>query len=90
MGRRPGPYQLVLRRRSCSTYARVRLDHRSREALAAHLGELPPETRAVCWVAMLGMVNDGLVAVDELAGLSSRYGREEPDAVVADMLTATV
>lgn len=85
---RPAPALAVLNTPP-TTYARVRLDDRSREALGAHLGELGPETRAVCWVAMLGMVQAGLIAADELAGLSSRYGREEPDTVVADLITTT-
>lgn len=85
---RPAPALAVLNA-PATTYARVRLDHRSRQALAAHLGELAAETRATCWVAALGMVQDGVMAADELADLIARYGREEPDAVVSDILTAT-
>lgn len=72
-----------------TSYVRVRLDERSRQLLATHLGDLPDHARAACWVAARDMVHDGLMSVDELTTWTARHGRAESDTVVADTLTAT-
>ncbi len=79
---------LVVPNAPSTTYARVRLDKRSRAALHDHLGDLPPDERAVCWVAAKEMVDDGLLPRAEFIALINRFGAAEPDPSVADMITA--
>ncbi len=79
--------QLAVLNAPALTYARVRLDERSRRALAEHLGDLSPDSRATCWVSGWEMVRDGLMARDEFASWVDRHG-DEPDPAVRALLAA--
>lgn len=82
----PHPDVVVLNAPAAS-YVRVRLDERSRSTLKTHLGALPSDVRAVCWVALREMVTDGLVQSSELQEWSAAHAHIEPDPQVRTMLT---
>jgi hypothetical protein len=61
------------------TYAKVRLDERSRAAISASLGDLDADTRAACWVAGREMVADDLLAPTEIDEWVARHRQSETD-----------
>jgi aminopeptidase N len=72
------------------TYAKVRLDTRSRATLAGCLGALDDDVRAVCWVAGVEMVRDGLMPIAELRAWVDEFASSEPDPEVRELLVAAV
>jgi aminopeptidase N len=72
------------------TYAKVRLDPRSRATLAGSLGALGDEVRAVCWVAGVEMVRDGLMPAAELAAWVDTFASSEPDPQVRALLSTAL
>lgn len=80
---------LVVLNAPATSYVRVRLDDRSRSTLVDHLGSLPPDIRAVCWVATWEMAKDGLVPWDEWRFWTATYANLEPDPQVRNVLSAT-
>jgi aminopeptidase N len=81
---------LIVLNAPARTYAKVRLDARSRASLATHLGSLDDDVRAACWVAGIEMVRDGLMPVAELRMWVDAFASSEPDRQVRDLLTAAV
>jgi aminopeptidase N len=77
---------LVVLNAPATSYAKVRLDERSRQTLAAHLRNLEPETRAVCWIAGREMVKDGLLPAREFHAWVAAHGHAEPDPQVRQLL----
>ena len=82
------PPDLVIPNAPATSYVRVRLDERSRATLGQQLGALPPETRAVCWVAAMEMVRDGLMPSAELRAWTAAHAHVEQDPQVRDLLAA--
>jgi aminopeptidase N len=72
------------------TYAKVRLDPHSRATLAGSLGALGDDVRAVCWVAGVEMVRDGLMPAAELAAWVDAFASSEPDPQVRALLGAAL
>lgn len=83
---REAPADLVVLNAPATSYARVRLDEKSRSVLAQHLGSLPLEIRAVCWVSTWEMAKEGVLPEDEFQSLVATYGPLEPDPQVRDLL----
>ena len=83
---REAPADIVVLNAPAKSYTRVRLDERSRSALTAHLGALPFESRAVCWVSAWEMAKDGVLPAHEFRALVAAYGTLEPDPQVRDLL----
>lgn len=79
---------LVVLNAPARTYAKVRLDPRSRTTLAACLGSLDNDVRAACWVAGVEMVRDGLIPLAELGAWVDAFASSEPDVQVRDLLRA--
>jgi len=67
-------------------YVKVRLDERTVEVLARHLGSLGADTRATCWVALAEMVRDGLLDVDVVRSIVRDHADAETDVLVRDWL----
>ena len=72
------------------TYAKTRLDERTRRALSKSLGDLHDDVRAACWVAGVQMARDGLVPVAELRSWIETFASAEPDPEVRTLLQAAV
>jgi aminopeptidase N len=83
----PAPDVVVLNA-PVKSYVKVRLDERSRAALAEHLGDLDPEARAVCWVAAWEMVKDRLMPAGELDAWIDTHAGAERDGQVRELLAA--
>ena len=81
----PAPALVVLNA-PATTYAKVRLDERSRATLARSLGDLDPEIRAACWVAGREMVKDGLMPSAELRQWVARHRQAETDPQILRQL----
>ena len=68
------------------TYAKTRLDERSRNALATCLGSLTGDVRAACWVAGIEMTRDGLMPATELAAWVKAFAGSEADPEIRTLL----
>ena len=69
------------------TFAKVRLDERSREALAERLSGLPDSlARAVCWSASWDMTRDAELPAREYLELAIRHAAREPKASLVQTL----
>ena len=77
---------LVVLNSPARTYAKVRLDPRSRTGRASCLGSLDEATRAACWVAGVEMVADGLMPASELRGWIDAFVSVESDPQVRELL----
>lgn len=77
---------LVVLNTPARTYAKVRLDRRSRTSIAACLGSLDESVRAACWVAAIEMVRDGLMPHAELEQWVTAWASAEPDPEVRELL----
>jgi aminopeptidase N len=84
---RPQP-ELVLVNDDDLTYAKIRLDERSRRTLVAHVGDLQDSLpRALCWSAAWDMTRDAEIpARDYVALVLSGIGRESDIGVVQSLL----
>jgi aminopeptidase N len=84
---RPQP-DLVLVNDDDLTYAKIRLDERSRATLVAHVGDLQESLpRALCWSAAWDMTRDAeMPARDYVALVLSGVGRESDIGVVQSLL----
>ncbi len=66
------------------SYAKVRLDPVSQDALAASLGRLPdPLSRAVAWTALRDLVRDGELAPWQYLALAARHLPAETESSIA-------
>jgi aminopeptidase N len=84
LGAEPAP-DLLLLNDGDLTYAKVRLDPRSTEALAAGLSSIAdPVARAVAWGSLRDRVRDAELAPLEHVALVARHLPPETDATVAD------
>ncbi len=62
------------------TYAKIRLDPRSLDSLARHLGALAdPLARTLCWAASWDMVRDAELATRRFVALVTDHALHEPD-----------
>ncbi len=67
------------------TYSKIRLDDRSRDAVAAGLsGIADPLSRAVAWTNLRDLVRDGVLAPNDYLDLASRHLRPETEVAVVD------
>jgi len=83
---RPTP-RLVLLNDGDLTYAKIRFDERSGEALPELLAELSPLNRAMVWCALLMAVQDGAYPAAEHLGLvAGMLDRESVPAIVVEVL----
>ncbi|GAA5198006.1 aminopeptidase N [Microbacterium jejuense] len=82
---------LVLPNVDDRTYAKVRLDDRSTDAVAAHLSSIEdPVARAVVWSALWNATRDGELPVMRFVEIVSHHAtRESNVALVSDALTHT-
>lgn len=72
------------------TFAKVRLDERSRSTLIHSIGSLPSLARALCWTAATDMLRDAELPTREYVELVlSGIGDESVITVVQNVLTAT-
>ncbi|WP_298942552.1 aminopeptidase N [uncultured Microbacterium sp.] len=73
------------------TYAKVRLDERSTDAVARGLSSIDDAvTRAVIWAALWNAVRDGELPVRRYVEIVSRHARSEPNvALLADAIVHT-
>ena len=83
----PAPSLAVLNA-PATTYAKVRLDERSRATLATSLGGLDADIRAACWVAGREMAEDDLIAPAEIRQWVARHRHAETDPQVLRQLDA--
>jgi aminopeptidase N len=83
----PAPALVVLNA-PATTYAKVRLDERSRATLSTSLGDLDPGIRAACWVAGREMVRDNLIAPGEIRRWVARHRHAEADPQILQQLDA--
>jgi aminopeptidase N len=88
---RPQP-DLLLVNDDDLTYAKVRLDERSLDTLAAHLsGIADPLARNLCWAATWDMVRDAELATRRFVDLVLAHaGGEEDETVLASLLGRVV
>ena len=81
--------ELVLVNDEDLTYAKTRLDDVSLATLRDQLGALSdPLARALCWSALWNLTRDGLLPAREFLGLLLRFGGQESDIGVLQMLHA--
>jgi aminopeptidase N len=73
------------------TYAKVRLDAGSTDAVAAHLSTIDdPLTRAVIWAALWNATRDGSLPVARFVDIAAQHATQEANvALVSDALTHT-
>ena len=79
---------LVVLNAPTRTYAKTRLDARTRQVLSTCLADLSEEVRAICWVAAIEMTRDRLMPVDEMRSWIDQFASSEPDPQVRDLLAA--
>jgi len=85
----PAPALVVLNA-PATTYAKVRLDERSRAALATSLSDLDADARAACWVAGLEMVADDLIPPSEIQEWFARHRLADTDPqILRELARAT-
>ena len=80
--------ELVVLNVPASTYAKTRLDERSRNTLASLLGDLPDDVRAACWVAGVEMTRDGHMPATELGAWVDAFAEAEPNPEIRALLAA--
>lgn len=82
--------ELIVLNAPARTFAKIRLDERTRHALAKSFGDLHDDARAACWVAGVQMTRDGLLPVAELRSWIDTFASAEPDPEVRTLLLAAV
>jgi aminopeptidase N len=82
---------LVLPNDGDLTFALIDLDPRSLQTLREHLGDLAdPSTRALVWITLLQLVDQGGLAPSELADLVVRWlGEADPETALTAVLADT-
>ncbi|GAA2440352.1 aminopeptidase N [Streptomyces macrosporus] len=81
--------ELVLVNDEDLTYCKVRFDEASLDTLRDHLGSIAdPLARALCWSALWNLTRDALLPARDFLDLLLRFGGQESDIGVVQMLHA--
>jgi aminopeptidase N len=86
---RLSPAAVVVPNSSGETYARIRLDARSWEAVERDLASIPDDdTRAILWSSTFDLVRCGELAAHDFLGLVTRHLSREPDVSIVEPVLA--
>jgi aminopeptidase N len=82
---RLGPAEVVVPNSGGETYARIRLDARSWEALEHDLASIADnDTRAILWSTAFDLVRCGELGAQDFLGLVTRHLAREPDVSIVE------
>jgi len=86
---RLGDAEIVVPNSAGETFARIRLDDRSWEAVERHLASIPDDdTRAVLWSGGFDLVRSGELPATDFLGLVTRHLTREPEVTIVESVLA--